>query len=73
MENVTNMDNSNKSMTMNGAIYSTENPAFCSYLLCASLLIIKMMLTTILVVYHRIKNKVSDKHSFYTIGRKSAF
>lgn len=73
MENVTHMDNTNESMAINGAIYSTENPAFCGYLLCASLLIIKMMLTTILVVYHRIKNKVIYQYIFYAIGRKSAF
>lgn len=66
MENVTNMESS-KTTTTNVVIYSTENPAFCSYLLCASLLIMKMMLTTILVVYQRVKTKVTvyNDHKVY--------
>lgn len=39
-------------------IISTENPAFCTYLICSSLLILKMMGVTLLTILHRMRTKV---------------
>ncbi|KAJ8925302.1 hypothetical protein NQ315_009132 [Exocentrus adspersus] len=38
-------------------VISTENPAFCSYLICISLLCLKMLGTILLIVIQRIRTK----------------
>ncbi|XP_019874598.2 prostaglandin E synthase [Aethina tumida] len=39
-------------------VLSTANPAFCSYLICVNLLILKMMGLTLLTILQRMRDKV---------------
>ncbi|XP_023017444.1 prostaglandin E synthase [Leptinotarsa decemlineata] len=51
-------------------VYSLANPAFCSYLLCVSLLVLKMMGTILLIVYHRMTTKsfISEEDAVWQRG-----
>ncbi|KAJ8941826.1 hypothetical protein NQ314_010268 [Rhamnusium bicolor] len=72
-----NEDIINKVMAVNdtgGAVnvdvISITNPAFCSYLICVSLLILKMMGTTLLTILHRMRTKsfISDEDAAWKGG-----
>lgn len=52
------------------AIITLDNPAFCTYLLCVSLLVLKMMLMSVITVFHRVTNKVSDLGDLISINHE---